>query len=91
MIRDVELVYKLAGPLCVSYPVKATKGRTTLTISRILPRGALIIRYLFCFGVKTLPHDIPTPKGVKVVLTHYYNANLMHNVLSGNLSLVFSI
>ena len=30
-----------------------------------------------------LPIDAPQPKGKRVVLTHYFDANLMHNVLSG--------
>ena len=31
------------------------------------------------------PAEGPEPKGKRVVLTHYYDANLMHNVLSGKL------
>ena len=30
-----------------------------------------------------IPKDAPTPLGKRVVLTHYYDANLMHDVLSG--------
>ena len=32
---------------------------------------------------KEIPEDAPTPLGNQVILTHYYNANLMHNVLNG--------
>ena len=42
-------------------------------------------------GVETLPDDAPTPKRKRVILTHYYDANLIYNVLLKNLSLVFSI
>ena len=34
-------------------------------------------------GEEDLPTDAPQPKGKRVVLTHYYDANLMHDVLSG--------
>ena len=30
-----------------------------------------------------LPHDAPTPLGKRITLTHYFDANLMHDVLSG--------
>ena len=38
-----------------------------------------------CYGNSTedIPFDAPEPKGKRVVLTHYYDANLMHDVLSG--------
>jgi len=29
--------------------------------------------------------EAPEPKGKRVVLTHYYDANLMHDVISGKL------
>ena len=32
---------------------------------------------------ESLPTDAPTPLGKRVVLTHYFDANLMHDVLSG--------
>ena len=34
-------------------------------------------------GEEDLPEDAPEPKGKRVVLSHWYNANLMHDVLSG--------
>ena len=34
-------------------------------------------------GVEKLPDDAPALKGETVVLTHYYDANLMHDILSG--------
>jgi hypothetical protein len=34
-------------------------------------------------GSEDLPTNAPTPKGKRVVLTHYFDANLMHDVLSG--------
>jgi hypothetical protein len=30
-----------------------------------------------------IPTDAPPPLGKKIVLTHYFDANLMHDVLSG--------
>ena len=30
-----------------------------------------------------LPIDVPKPKGKRVILSHWYDANLMHDVLSG--------
>ena len=34
-------------------------------------------------GEEDLPKDAPPPLGKRVVLTHYFDANLMHDVLSG--------
>ena len=34
-------------------------------------------------GEEELPTDAPEPLGNPVVLTHYFDANLMHNVLDG--------
>ena len=30
-----------------------------------------------------IPKDAPTPRGKRIVLTHYFDANLMHDILSG--------
>ena len=32
---------------------------------------------------ENIPHDAPPPLGKRVLLTHYFDANLMHDVLSG--------
>ena len=34
-------------------------------------------------SAEELPMDAPDPKGKRVVFTHYYDANLMHDILSG--------
>lgn len=34
-------------------------------------------------GTEPLPDDAPQPKGKHVVLSHWYDANLMHDVLNG--------
>ena len=34
-------------------------------------------------GKELIPTDAPEPKGKQVVLSHWYDANLMHDVLSG--------
>ena len=34
-------------------------------------------------GAEDLPDDAPEPKGKRVVLSHWFDANLMHDVLSG--------
>jgi hypothetical protein len=34
-------------------------------------------------GEEDLPLNAPKPKGKRVVLTHYFDANLMHDILSG--------
>ena len=34
-------------------------------------------------GEEPIPDNAPIPKGKRVVLSHWYNANLMHDVLSG--------
>lgn len=30
-----------------------------------------------------IPADAPEPQGKQIILTHYYDANLMHDILSG--------
>ena len=37
------------------------------------------------YGIQSndLPLDAPKPKGKPIVLTHYFDANLMHDILSG--------
>ncbi len=30
-----------------------------------------------------IPQDAPTPRGKRIILTHYFDANLMHDILSG--------
>jgi hypothetical protein len=32
---------------------------------------------------ETLPHDMPTPLGKYVTLTHFFDANLYHDILTG--------
>ena len=34
-------------------------------------------------GYEDKPTDAPEPKGKRVILSHYYDANLMHDVLNG--------
>ena len=34
-------------------------------------------------GSEDIPIDAPSPKGKRVILSHWYDANLMHDVLSG--------
>ena len=34
-------------------------------------------------GKEEVPADAPEPKGNRVVLLHYYDVNLMHDILSG--------
>ena len=30
-----------------------------------------------------IPKDAPIPRGKRIILTHYFDANLMHDILSG--------
>jgi Reverse transcriptase (RNA-dependent DNA polymerase) len=49
----------------------------------------MISTYVTLFGVKTsvsemLPSDAPKPLGKCVTLTHYYDANLFHDIVTGH-------